>query len=54
MASKNDTDDASWVLESLVGFLKGPVWNLSILNFIEQKSVSKYYFVSGLFYKFQN
>jgi hypothetical protein len=34
-------EDVSWVLDSLVGFLKGPVWNLPILNFIEQKSVSK-------------
>ena len=35
-------EDVSWVLDSLVGFLKGPVWNLPILNFIEQKSVSKF------------
>ncbi|RWS10958.1 coiled-coil domain-containing protein-like protein [Dinothrombium tinctorium] len=31
--------DASWVLDSLIGFLKGPVWNLPIITFIEQKSV---------------
>ena len=38
----NDAEDQnSWVLDSLVGFLKGPVWNLTIQSFIEQKSVSE-------------
>ncbi|RWS28492.1 cilia- and flagella-associated protein 36-like protein [Leptotrombidium deliense] len=31
--------DVSWILDSLIGFLKGPVWNLPIINFVEQKSV---------------
>lgn len=39
MEKVDDKNDASWVLDSLVGFLKSPVWNLSVLNFIEQKSV---------------
>ena len=29
-----------WVFDSLVGFLRGPVWNVPILTFIEQKSLS--------------
>lgn len=28
-----------WVFDSLVGFLRGPVWNVPILTFIEQKSL---------------
>ncbi|KAF2364319.1 ADP-ribosylation factor-like 2-binding protein domain [Trinorchestia longiramus] len=31
--------DESWVFDSLVGFLKGPVWNVPILTFIENKSL---------------
>ncbi|XP_018008857.1 cilia- and flagella-associated protein 36 [Hyalella azteca] len=31
--------DDSWVFDSLVGFLKGPVWNVPILTFIEHKSL---------------
>jgi hypothetical protein len=34
--------DDSWVFDSLVGFLKGPVWNVPILTFIEHKSLSEY------------
>lgn len=30
-----------WVFDSLVGFLRGPVWNVPILTFIEHKSLSK-------------
>nr|CAD7404027.1 unnamed protein product [Timema poppensis] len=33
-------EDCSWVFDSLVGFLQGPVWNAPILTFIEQKSSS--------------
>ncbi|XP_064464083.1 cilia- and flagella-associated protein 36-like [Ornithodoros turicata] len=32
-------DETTWVFESLVGYLKGPAWNIPILTFIEQKSV---------------
>ena len=32
----------TWVFDSLVGFLKGPVWNVPILTFIENKSLSEY------------
>ncbi|XP_066946316.1 cilia- and flagella-associated protein 36 isoform X2 [Macrobrachium rosenbergii] len=28
-----------WVFDSLVGFLRGPVWNVPILTFIEHKSL---------------
>ncbi|CAG2175566.1 unnamed protein product, partial [Oppiella nova] len=31
--------EESWVLDSLVGFLRGPVWNLTIQAFVENKSV---------------
>jgi hypothetical protein len=34
-------EDESWVLDSLVGFLRGPVWNVPVLTFIEHKSLSK-------------
>uniref|UniRef100_A0A6A7FNV9 Cilia- and flagella-associated protein 36 n=2 Tax=Hirondellea gigas TaxID=1518452 RepID=A0A6A7FNV9_9CRUS len=29
-----------WVFDSLVGFLKGPVWNVPILTFVENKSLT--------------
>jgi len=29
----------NWVFDSLVGFLRGPVWNVPILTFIEHKSL---------------
>ncbi|CAL4073853.1 unnamed protein product [Meganyctiphanes norvegica] len=32
-------DDNTWVFDSLVGFLRGPVWNVPILTFIEHKSL---------------
>ncbi|XP_069995163.1 cilia- and flagella-associated protein 36-like [Penaeus vannamei] len=32
-------DDNAWVFDSLVGFLRGPVWNVPILTFIEHKSL---------------
>ncbi|CAL1264625.1 unnamed protein product, partial [Larinioides sclopetarius] len=34
-----DEENFSWVFESLVGFLKGPVWEAAVLTFIESKSV---------------
>ena len=30
-----------WVFDSLVGLLRGPVWNVPILTFIEHKSLSE-------------
>lgn len=36
-----DDEGFSWVFESLVGFLKGPVWEAAVLTFIEKKSVGK-------------
>lgn len=35
---ESDVED-SWVFDSLVGFLRGPVWNVPILTFIEHKSL---------------
>lgn len=39
--TKEAEDDDAWVFDSLVGFLRGPVWNVPILTFIEHKSLSK-------------
>ncbi|XP_046401858.1 cilia- and flagella-associated protein 36 isoform X2 [Ischnura elegans] len=33
------SEDKSWVFDSLVGFLKGPLWNGPINSFVEQKSI---------------
>ena len=33
----------NWVFDSLVGFLRGPVWNVPILTFIEHKSLRKHF-----------
>lgn len=33
----------SWVFDSLVCFLHGPVWNAALQTFIEEKSLSKFY-----------
>lgn len=35
------TDNSDWILDSLVMYLRGPLWTIPILNFIEQKSVGK-------------
>ncbi|XP_071549166.1 cilia- and flagella-associated protein 36 isoform X2 [Panulirus ornatus] len=34
-----DDDEKGWILDSLVNFLRGPVWNVPILTFIEHKSL---------------
>ena len=41
MSKKKDsnTDDMAWVFDSLVDFLRGPIWNIPMINFIEQKSM---------------
>lgn len=39
MPKPSKEDDLSWVFDSLVDFLRGPMWNLPIINFIEQKSM---------------
>ena len=41
--SARDPEDA-WIFDSLVGFLRGPVWHVPVMSFIEQKSLSKYFF----------
>lgn len=35
-------DSNAWVFDSLVGFLHGPVWNVPLQTFIEEKSLRKY------------
>ena len=37
--SDDDSENADWILESLVAYLRGPVWVTPILNFLEEKSV---------------
>ncbi|CAG9789239.1 unnamed protein product [Diatraea saccharalis] len=32
-------DSNAWVFDSLVGFLHGPVWNVPLQTFIEEKSL---------------
>ena len=39
--SKDEETEDSWVFDSLVGFLRGPVWWVPVMTFIEQKSLSK-------------
>ena len=41
MDQPTDTEDA-WIFDSLVGFLRGPVWHVPVMSFLEQKSLSKY------------
>ena len=36
-----EVDDDSWVFESLVNFIHGPIWNLPVVGFIEEKCVGK-------------
>ena len=42
--SKNDESEDSWVFDSLVGFLRGPVWCVPVMTFIEQKSLGNLFF----------
>lgn len=37
--SSEKDEDMAWVFDSLVDFLRGPIWNIPMLNFIEQKSM---------------
>ena len=41
--SKDEETEDSWVFDSLVGFLRGPVWCVPVMTFIEQKSLGKSY-----------
>ena len=33
-------DEHAWVFDSLVDFLRGPLWNIPIMNFIEERSMT--------------
>ena len=35
------SEDA-WLLEGVIGFLKGPIWNTPIQQFLEQNCYSKH------------
>lgn len=43
-------DKLEWVFDSLVEFLRGPIWNIPVLTFIEQKSVGKFLNIYLLIY----
>ncbi|ERL91756.1 hypothetical protein D910_09082 [Dendroctonus ponderosae] len=32
-------EDTSWVFDSLVAFLNGPIWNAPLQSFVEEKSL---------------
>jgi len=38
-AGSDDDENEQWILDSLVMYLRGPIWNVPILNFIDEKSV---------------
>ena len=40
-SANGEDENEQWILDSLVMYLRGPIWNMPILNFIEEKSVSK-------------
>lgn len=42
----DNLDNNAWVFDSLVGFLHGPVWNIPLQTFIEEKSLRKYLLVN--------
>lgn len=40
-------DENSWVFDSLVAFLNGPIWSAPLDSFIEEKSLSMYFFADN-------
>lgn len=46
VAESFESVESDWVLDSLIGFLNGPVWQHPLLIFCEQKSVGEYYLTS--------
>lgn len=46
----DEDEDQSWVLDSLVGFLKSPLWSSSLNNFVDQMSVGKLVIYTDLTY----
>lgn len=50
-------DDNSWVFDSLVCFLHGPIWNAPLQTFVEEKSMSNlfvYLYLEFIFYEPKN
>ena len=45
-SANGEDENEQWILDSLVMYLRGPIWNMPILNFIEEKSVSKLWSVT--------
>ena len=46
--SKSDESEDSWVFDSLVGFLRGPVWCVPVMTFIEQKSLGNLFVMTSI------
>lgn len=42
-----EDEENSWVFDSLVCFLNGPIWNAPIESFIEENSLSIFDFTSN-------
>ena len=38
---EEEDEESAWVMDSLIGFLKSPLWSSSLNNFIDQKSTGK-------------
>jgi hypothetical protein len=36
------SSENEWVLDSLVGFLKGPLWTQPLFSFLDEKSVGEF------------
>ena len=43
-----------WIFDSLIGFLRGPVWNVPILTYIEHKSLGNFFFYNPDFAEVKN
>lgn len=41
MKDGDDIGSGEWVLDSLVGYLRSPVWQEPLVKFLEDKSVGK-------------
>ena len=43
---ENNDEDQTWVVDSLIGFLKSPLWSSSLNNFVDQMSVGKLFLIA--------
>lgn len=45
------SEDTSWVFDSLVCFLHGPIWNAPLQTFVEEKSLSTFQIMSHVLHR---